>query len=68
MQQAVPGLVTEGSNNTSSGGDPALQALWTLDLPAAMNYTDDWRSWASNEPTIYANGSFVALLAYCMQE
>jgi hypothetical protein len=29
-----------------------------------MRYSDDWQSWASNEPTIDANATFVALLAH----
>ncbi len=64
MQQAVPGFITEGANSQGSGGDAALEALWEIGVPAAMSYTDDWDSWATNEPTIDANATFVALLAY----
>jgi endoglucanase len=64
MQVAVPGFITEGANSQGSGGDAALEALWEVGVPAAMSYTDAWESWASNEPTIDANATFVALLAY----
>jgi hypothetical protein len=64
MQQAVPGFITEGSNSQNTGGDAALQGLWDMEVPVAMRYTDDWESWASNEPTIDANATFVGLLAY----
>lgn len=66
MQIAVPGFITEGSNSQNTGGDAALQAMWDIGLPVSMRYTDHWDSWASNEPTIDANATFVALLAYFM--
>ena len=64
MQQAVPGFITEGANSMDSGGDAVLEGLWDMGVPVAMRYSDDWESWASNEPTIDANAAFVALLAY----
>jgi endoglucanase len=64
MQRAVPGFVTEGANSQNAGGDEVLEGLWEIGVPAAMRYSDDWESWASNEPTIDANATFVALLAH----
>jgi endoglucanase len=64
MQRAVPGFITEGANSQNAGGDAVLQGLWETGVPAAMRYSDDWQSWASNEPTIDANATFVALLAH----
>jgi endoglucanase len=64
MQQAVPGFITEGANSQNTGGDAVLEGLWDMGVPVAMRYSDDWESWASNEPTIDANATFVALLAY----
>ncbi len=64
LREAVPGIITEGANSQNTGGDAVLQGLWDIGVPAAMRYTDDWDSWASNEPTIDANATFVALLAY----
>lgn len=63
-QVAVPGFITEGANSQNTGGDAALEALWEIGVPPALRYADDWESWASNEPTIDANATFVALLAY----
>jgi endoglucanase len=65
-QRAVPGFITEGSNSQGAGGDSVLLGLWDIGVPSAMRYVDDWDSWASNEPTIDANATFVALLAYFM--
>ncbi len=64
LQRALPGFVTEGANGTSSGGDAVLEALWEAGVPTALCYADDWDSWATNEPTIDANATFVALAAY----
>jgi endoglucanase len=64
MQRAVPGFITEGANSQNAGGDAVLEGLWEMGVPAAMRYSDDWQSWASNEPTIDANATFVALLAH----
>ncbi len=67
-QQAVPGYVTEGANSQNAGGDSALEMLWEIGVPPALRYTDNWESWASNEPTIDANATFIALLAYWAQQ
>lgn len=64
LREAVPGIITEGANSQNTGGDAVLQGLWDINVPPAMRYTDDWDSWASNEPTIDANATFVALLAH----
>ncbi len=64
MQQAVPGFITEGSNSQNAGGDAVVEGLWEMGVPIALRYRDDWESWASNEPTIDANATFVALLSY----
>ncbi len=67
LQQAMPGLVGEGANGAvefGSGGDAVLEALWAANTPAALCYADNWESWATNEPTIDANASFVALASY----
>jgi len=61
---ALPGVVTEGANRENAGGDAALMGLWSAGAPPALCYTDDFDSWASNEPTIDANATFVALAAY----
>lgn len=61
---SVPGFVSEGANSQGAGGDATLLALWDAEVPSAMRFTDDWNSWASNEPTIDANATFVALLSY----
>ncbi|MBE2184557.1 MAG: glycoside hydrolase family 9 protein [Anaerolineae bacterium] len=66
-QQAVPGFVTEGANSQNTGGDAALEMLWEIGVPPALRYTDNWESWASNEPTIDANATFIALLAHWAQ-
>jgi len=57
-------LIGEGPNSQHSGSDSVLEALWEAGAPAAMSYADNWNSWASNEPTIDANATFVALIAY----
>ncbi len=64
FRQAVPGIITEGSNSQNTGGDLILEQLWDANVPPAMRYADNWDSWASNEPTIDANATFIALLAY----
>jgi len=64
MRRAVPGFVTEGSNSQGAGGDSIVEGLSEIGVPVAMRYSDDWESWASNEPTIDANATFVALLAW----
>jgi endoglucanase len=64
FQQAVPGWIGEGANQTSSGNDSVLESLWEAGAPPAMSYIDDWNSWASNEPTVDTNATFAALLAY----
>jgi endoglucanase len=61
---SVPGFVSEGPNSQGAGGDATLLVLWDAEVPSAMRFTDDWHSWASNEPTIDANATFVALLSY----
>lgn len=64
FQLSIPGFVGEGANSQGAGGDAVLIALQTSGAPPAHSYTDDWDSWASNEPTIDAQATFVALLAY----
>ena len=67
FRQAVPGWVGEGANGAieeGAGGDAVLEALWAAGVPTALCYKDDWQSWATNEPTIDANASFVALASY----
>ena len=64
---AVPGIVGEGPNGAvkeGSGDDPVLNRLWKDKTPAALCYKDDSESWATNEPTIDANASFTALMAF----
>lgn len=68
LRAAVPGIITEGANSQNTGGDARLQGLWDIGVPAAMRYVDDWDSWATNEPTIDANATFVALLAHFAPE
>jgi len=63
-RQATPGIITEGANSQNTGSDAVLQGLWDIGVPPMMRYADDWDSWATNEPTIDANATFVALLAY----
>jgi len=65
---SVPGFVTEGPNSQGAGGDAVLIALRESGAPASHSYIDDWDSWASNEPTIDANATFTALLAYVLGE
>lgn len=67
FQTALPGLIGEGANNQASGGDAALEAVWASGAAPAQSYVDDWESWASNEPTIDANATFVALASYFAQ-
>ncbi len=65
--QAIPGFVGEGANGAigeGAGGDAQLEAMWTAKVPPALDYIDDWNSWATNEPTIDANATFLALAAY----
>jgi len=64
---AVPGIVSEGPNGAvkeGSGDDPVLNRLWRKNTPPALCYKDDSKSWATNEPTIDANASFTALMAF----
>jgi len=67
LGSAVPGIVGEGPNGAvgeGSGGDMVLENLWKDKTPPALCYKDSFDSWATNEPTIDANASFVALLSY----
>ena len=67
LGSAVPGIVGEGPNGAvgeGSGGDMVLENLWKAKTPPALCYKDSFDSWATNEPTIDANASFVALLSY----
>jgi len=63
-QSSIPGFVTEGPNSQGAGGDAVLIALRESGAPASHSYIDNWDSWASNEPTIDANATFTALMAY----
>jgi endoglucanase len=64
---SVPGFVTEGPNSQGAGGDAVLIALRDSGAPVSHSYIDDWDSWASNEPTVDANATFTALMAYVLQ-
>ncbi len=59
----VPGSIGEGPNGLNSGGDLVLEALIAKGTPPAKCYADSEESYASNEPTIYANAAFVAVLS-----
>lgn len=65
---SIPGFVTEGPNSQGAGGDAVLIALRESGAPVSHSYIDDWDSWASNEPTIDANATFTALMAYVLGE
>lgn len=60
--KVFPGTVGEGVN--AEGGDKALQRLVDNGTPPARCLLDDIKSYASNEPTIYANAAFVAVAAW----
>lgn len=64
LGRALPGMVAEGANAMNIGGDPVLQALAAAGRPFARRYADDAGSWATNEPTLYANAAFVAVAAW----
>lgn len=67
---AIPGIIGEGPHGAvedGSGGDMVLENLWKDKTPPALCYKDSFDSWATNEPTIDANASFVALLSYFCQ-
>lgn len=64
LGRALPGMVTEGANAMNVGGDPVLQSLCDAGLPCAKRYADDAGSWATNEPTLYANAAFAAVAAW----
>lgn len=65
---SIPGFVTEGPNSQGAGGDAVLIALRESGAPSSHSYIDDWDSWASNEPTVDANATFTALMAYVLGE
>lgn len=70
LNRAVPGFMGEGANGAKSDGssvDSMLRALWNSDVPPGLCYADNWNSYATNEPTIDGNASFVALLSSLMK-
>ncbi len=67
LNEPVPGFITEGPNgafNDSSPVDALLKSVWEEGTPPGMCYIDNRNSFATNEPTIDANASFLAMISY----
>ncbi len=58
----IPGLLVGGPD--AGLDDPTLQSLFTSSTPPARCYTDDWRSYASNEIAINWNAPLVFVAGF----
>jgi len=60
---SVPGHIGEGPNGSydkgGAGGDLTLVGLWAAGIAPEKCYKDVFGSWATNEPTIDANASWL---------